>query len=176
MTRCIIIEKSIDINYLLTYSPSSSVDLFYYFFVAYLNVLYQFHTTTSFLIVCSQALGLADKTKILDSQISTPDGAVVSGKEGKYARLNNNEAWCIPQLKTSEDIFRDNIHVDINLGQIKMITAIAVQGLNQYSPGKKIRLLYDIGAGDFLDHSPDVNIFLCCIFQPLDCFSRESYW
>lgn len=105
-----------------------------------------------FSIVCSQALGLADKTKILDSQISTPSGAVVSGKEGKYARLNNDEAWCIPQLKTSEDIFRENIHLDVNLGLRKMITAIAVQGLTQYSPGKKIRLLFQFG-GIFLQYS-----------------------
>ena len=102
-------------------------------------------------------MGLEDKT-ILDSQISVPSGAVVSGKEGKYARLNNKEAWCIPQLKTSEDIFRENIHLDINLGQIKMITAIAVQGLESYGPGKKIRLLYDIGGGTFLERPADVNI------------------
>ena len=114
--------------------------------------------------MCSQALGLADRTKILDSSMITPDGAVVSGKEGHYARLNNNEAWCIPQLRIDEDIFREGIHLDINLGQMKMITAIAVQGLDQYSPGRKIRLTYDLGGGIFLDRSPDVNIPLFCFY------------
>ena len=68
------------------------------------------------------------------------------------------------RLRIDEDIFREGIHLDINLGQMKMITAIAVQGLDQYSPGRKIRLTYDLGGGIFLDRSPDVNIPLFCFY------------
>ena len=95
--------------------------------------------------------------KISDSQLTTPEGAVTSGKEGKYARLNNNEAWCIPQLSSSEDVFRDNIYLEINLGVQKQITAIAIQGFERYGPGKKIRLLFNLGGGFFIPYEKYVS-------------------
>ena len=113
-------------------------------------------------------MGLNNK-KILDSWMTTPPGAVTSGKEGKYARLNNNEAWCIPQLASSEDVFRDNIHLEINLGLQKQITALAVQGLDQYSPGKKIRLQYDLSEGIFLEYDHDVRYLFHVLFGCLAC-------
>ena len=78
-------------------------------------------------IVCNQPLGLEDGT-IKNSQLTTPPGGTTGGKEGFYARLNNDEAWCIPQLKSSEDVFRDKVYLEIDLGEEKSIRALALQG------------------------------------------------
>ena len=79
-------------------------------------------------IVCNQPLGLEDGT-IKNSQLTTPPGSTTGGKEGFYARLNNDEAWCIPQLKSSEDVFRDKVYLEIDLGEEKSIRALALQGI-----------------------------------------------
>ncbi|XP_066912509.1 discoidin domain-containing receptor 2-like isoform X2 [Clytia hemisphaerica] len=101
--------------------------------------------------VCNQPLGLEDGS-IKNSQLTTPSGGTTGGKEGFYARLNNDEAWCIPQLKSSEDVFRDKVYLEIDLGQEKSIRALALQGYKQYGYGDKIRFYYDMG-GVFGIHS-----------------------
>ena len=85
--------------------------------------------------------------------MTTPNGAVTSGKEGKYARLNNNEAWCIPQLQAIDDVFRENVYLEIDLVQERSITALALQGLKRYGYGEKIRIQYDIGGNTFYEFS-----------------------
>jgi len=110
---------------------------------------------------CHQPLGL-ESGDISDSRMTTPDGAVASGKEGKYARLNNWEAWCIPRLVSSDDVFRGDIYLEIDLMQERRITALALQGFGKYAYGDKIRIEYDIGENNFYEY--DVVSFIVSFF------------
>ena len=107
-------------------------------------------------LVCRQPLGL-ESGKILDTQMRANEDSVATGKEGKYARLNNKVSWCIPQIQgASLDVFRDNVYLEIDLSS-PMITSVAIQGSEQFGYGKQIRILIHFDGSAFM-RTKDVSL------------------
>lgn len=92
---------------------------------------------------CLKLLGMESK-EIKDSAIQTGDGALVGGKEGYYARLYNDTAWCVPNIPghTGPGEFRENIYVVVTFSSRLQVSAMALQGEGSYSYGEYIRILY----------------------------------
>ena len=93
---------------------------------------------------CLKPLGMESK-EITDSAIQTGDGAAVGGKEGYYARLYNDTAWCVPNIPghTGPGEFRENIYVVVTFSSRLQVSAMALQGKGSYSYGEYIRILYE---------------------------------
>ena len=101
---------------------------------------------------CLKPLGMESK-EIKDSAIKTGDGAVVGGKEGYYARLYNDTAWCVPNIPghTGPGEFKKNIYVQVTFSTRVQVSAMALQGEESYSYGEYIRILYEYN-GEFYFH------------------------
>lgn len=86
-----------------------------------------------------------ESKKIKDSAIKTGEDAMAEGTKGSYARLNNDKAWCIPNIPsyTGPGEFKSNIYIEVTFSGSHQISAIALQGKGVYSYGKYIRVLYD---------------------------------
>ena len=103
--------------------------------------------------------------KIKDSAIKTGEDAVTSGKEGYYARLNNEKSWCIPNIPgyTGPGEFKSNMYIEVTFSGSHQISAMALQGEGDNSYGKYIRVSYDY-AGFFhfykIDGKTEVSFFL----------------
>lgn len=127
---------------------------------------------------CLQPLGMQSK-KIKDSAIKTGDGAVAGGKEGYYARLNNEKSWCIPNIPghTGPGEFKDNMYIEVTFSGSHQISAMALQGDGDYSYGKYIKVLYDY-AGYFhlykIDGKEEVSLFLEDLLCFLPSFLKSS--
>ena len=92
---------------------------------------------------CPKPMGMQSK-EIKDSAIKTGDGAVVGGKEGYYARLNNDTAWCVPNITGHAGCgeFNENMSVEVTFSSRFQVLAMALQGEGSYSYGEYIRILY----------------------------------
>ena len=91
--------------------------------------------------------------EIKNSAIKTGEGAVLSGKEGYYARLHYDKAWCTPNIPghTGPGEFKKNIYVEVTFSGRRQVSAMALQGERQYSYGEYIRILYEYN-GQFYFH------------------------
>ena len=67
---------------------------------------------------------------------------MTSGYLGKYARLNNDNAWCIPTNPGGIDVYFKSIFIEIDLQFPLRITALALQGDDKYSYGDFIRIYH----------------------------------
>ena len=119
---------------------------------------------------CLQPLGMQSK-KIKDSAIKTGQDAVASGKEGYYARLNNEKSWCIPNVPghTGFGEFKNNMYVEVTFSGSHHISAMALQGEGDYSYGKYIRVSYDY-AGVFHFYYIDGKSVVSLSLKDLLCF------
>lgn len=104
-----------------------------------------------FILGCQNPLGL-ESGVIRDESMTALPEAVQSGKEGYYARLNFEEAWCTPAGSGSTDVFTEKNYLEINFHTQMKISAIALQGWTQYSYGNYIRISYDLGGGMWLNY------------------------
>ena len=133
---------------------------------------------TKFSLECLQALGMQSK-KIKDSAIKTGEDAVTSGKEGYYARLNNEKSWCIPNIPgyTGPGEFKSNMYIEVTFSGSHQISAMALQGEGDNSYGKYIRVSYDY-AGFFhfykIDGKTEVSFFLKDLLCYLPSFSKSN--
>ena len=94
-----------------------------------------------------------ESREIKNSAIKTGDGAVISGKEGYYARLHNDKAWCTPNIidYSGPGEFRPNIYIEPTFSGRFQVAAMALQGEKSYSYGKSIRVSYEYN-GEFYFH------------------------
>ena len=101
---------------------------------------------------CLKPLGMESR-EIEDSAIKTGKGAVSGGKEGYYARLHNDKAWCIPKITghSGPGEFRSNIYVEVTFPGHLQVSAMALQGKGSYSYGEYIRISYEYN-GEFYFH------------------------
>ena len=117
----------------------------------YRSLVFTVHET-KFSLECLKPLGMESR-EIKDSAIKTGDGAVIGGKEGYYARLNNNKAWCTPHIfwLSGPGEFRPNIYIEVTFSGRLQVAAMALQGQKSYSYGKSIRVSYEYN-GEFYFH------------------------
>ena len=94
-----------------------------------------------------------ESKQIKDSAIRTGVGAVASGKEGYYARLHNDKAWCIPNIigYIGSGEFKGNIYIEVTFSGRYKVSAMALQGERQYSYGEFVRISYEYN-GQFYYH------------------------
>ena len=94
-----------------------------------------------------------ESREIEDSAIKTGKDAVSGGKEGYYARLHNDKAWCIPNINghSGPGEFRSNIYVEVTFSGRLQISAMALQGKGSYSYGEYVRISYEYN-GEFYFH------------------------
>ena len=102
-----------------------------------------------FFLECLKPLGMESR-EIEDSAIKTGKDAVSGGKEGYYARLHNDKAWCIPNIAghSGPGEFKPNIYVEVTFSGRLQVSAMALQGKGSYSYGEYIRILYEYN-GEF---------------------------
>ena len=133
---------------------------------------------TKLSLECLQPLGMQSK-KIKDSAIKTGEDAVTSGKEGYYARLNNENSWCIPNIPdhTGPGEFKNNMYIEVTFSGSHQISAMALQGEGDYSYGNYIRVSYDY-AGFFhfykIDGKAEVSLFHKDLLCNLPSFSKPN--
>ena len=101
---------------------------------------------------CLKPLGMESR-EIEDSAIKTGKDAVSGGKEGYYARLHNDKAWCIPNIAghSGPGEFKPNIYVEVTFSGRLQVSAMALQGKGSYSYGEYIRISYEYN-GEFYFH------------------------
>ena len=123
---------------------------------------------------CLKPLGMESR-EIKNSAIKTGKDAVMSGKEGYYARLHNDKAWCTPNIPsyTGPGEFRKNIYVEVTFSGRLQVSAMALQGEGSYSYGESIRVSYEYN-GQFYFHLIDGNNQVRFLFLSRDLGSLEK--
>ena len=133
----------------------------------YRSLVFTVHKT-KFPLECLKPLGMESR-EIKNSAIKTGDGAVISGKEGYYARLHNDKAWCTPNINeySSPGEFRPNIYIEVTFSGRLQVAAMALQGQKSYSYGKFIRVWYEYNR-KFYFHKIDGKEQVRHLFLSLD--------